>query len=52
VFPTAPVKPFTEYDVKLLQGTDFNTALDGIMVVEEKTAKQIKFPDKVFRSEA
>jgi hypothetical protein len=46
VFPTAPVKPFTEYDVKLLEGTDFNTtALDGIMVVGEKVAKQInKFP--------
>jgi len=37
VFPTAPVKPFTEYDVKPLEGTDFNTAaLDGIMVVGEK----------------
>lgn len=48
VFPTAPVKPFTEYDVKLLESTDFNTAaLDGIMVVGEKTAKQIKFPDSV-----
>ena len=55
VFPTAPVKPFTEYDVKLLKGTDFNTAaLDGIMVVGgKKTAKQIKIPltnCKVFRS--
>lgn len=37
--------------MKLLEGTDFNTAaLDGIMVVGEKTAKQIKFPDKVFLS--
>jgi hypothetical protein len=43
VFPTAPVKPFTEYDVKLLEGTYFNTAaLDGIMVVGGKIAKQIK----------
>jgi hypothetical protein len=51
VFPTAPVKPFTENDVKLLESTDFNTAaLDGIMVVGKKTAKQIKFPDKVFRN--
>ena len=52
VFPTAPVKPFTEYDVKLLEGKDFKTAaLDGIMVVGEKIAKQIKkFPDKVFCS--
>ena len=42
MFPTAPVKPFTEYDVKRLEGTDFNTAaLDGIMVVGEKIAKQI-----------
>ncbi len=49
VFPTAPVKPFTEYDVKFLEGTDFNTAaLDGIMVVGKKMAKQIIFPDKVF----
>jgi hypothetical protein len=46
VFPTAPVKPFTEYDVKLLENTDFNTpALDGIMVVGKKIAKHIKFPD-------
>jgi hypothetical protein len=38
VFPTAPVKPFTEYDVNLLECTHFNTAaLDGIMVVGEKT---------------
>jgi hypothetical protein len=38
VFPTAPVKPFTEYDVKLLESTDFNTAaLNGIMVVGEKS---------------
>jgi len=51
VFPTAPVKPFTEYDVKLLERTDFTTAaLDGNMVVGEKTAKQIKFPHKAFRS--
>jgi hypothetical protein len=51
VFPTAPVKPFTENDVKLLEGTDFNTAaLDEIMVVGEKIAKQIKFLDKVFRN--
>ena len=38
VLPTAPVKPFTECDVKLLKGTDFNTvALDGIMVVGERS---------------
>jgi hypothetical protein len=49
VFPTAPVKPFTEYDVKRLEGTDFNTAaLDGIMVVGEKTAKQINSLTKCF----
>lgn len=49
MFPTAPVKPFTEYDVKRLEGTDFNTAaLDGIMVVGEKTAKQINSLTKCF----
>jgi hypothetical protein len=45
VFPTAPVKPFTEYDVKLLEGTVFKTAaLDRIIVVGEKKAKQIQIP--------
>jgi len=37
--------------VKLLESTDFNAAgLDGIMIVGEKIAEQIKFPDRVFRS--
>jgi hypothetical protein len=37
VFPTAPVKPFTECDVKFLDRTDFHTAaLEGIMVVREE----------------
>jgi hypothetical protein len=50
VFPTAPVKPFTEYDVNLLEGTHFNTAiLDGIMVVGEKDSETDKIP-QVFRS--
>ena len=42
VFPTAPVKPFTECDVKLLDSTDLNmAALEGIMVVGEKLANEI-----------
>ena len=45
VFPTAPVKPFTEYDVNLLEGTHFNTAiLDGIMVVGETDSETDKIP--------
>ena len=41
VFPTAPVKPFTECDVKLLDSTDLNmAALEGIMVVGEKIANE------------
>jgi hypothetical protein len=40
VFPTAPVKPFTECDVKFLERADLNTAaLEGIMVVGEMVAK-------------
>jgi hypothetical protein len=46
------VKPFTEYDVKLLKGTDFNTAaLDGIMVVGDKRQRiKSKFSNEEFHS--
>jgi hypothetical protein len=47
VFPTAPLKPFTECDVKFLDRTDLNTAaLGGIMVAGEETAKQINIPSQ------
>jgi hypothetical protein len=49
VFPTAPVKPFTEYDVNVLEGTHFNTAaLDGIMVVGEKKISKQCFVSQPF----
>ncbi len=48
VFPTAPVKPFTEYDVKLLEGTVFNSAaLDGIIVAGKIKRNRSNSPDKV-----
>jgi len=37
VFPIAPVKPFTDCDMKVLEVTDFNAAvLERIMAVEKK----------------
>jgi len=51
VFPIAPVKPFTDCDMKVLEVTDFNAAvLERIIAVERKRHPTVNYQKVDFRS--